>query len=376
MTKFLPTSAVLKSIALASVLLSPTLLLSACGGTSSSTSTGSTELNIAATEVIDNTIIPAATRFQQQVENLVSESQSFCTTGNTTEVNLAALQQQWIDTNLAWYELLPYRFGPMINSEVLPTYIFIDNYRQRGNDAHDTVRGKIDALIATATDAAYNAELSTVGANSQGLLALEIALFEDAANESPVASDITTEFVNSPRKCQLLNDFSNMLLNRANDVQQGWASNYRETGKSYRDLIVNNQLEDVLDDEAGESAIKKITISVQEFYDYLGKRDVATNAAQLSDSIWQALDKSLANTEELLAGTTATNLSLNAIMANNRFEQTVLDITDNIQTLRSAFEEENIVDMKAAAAILDGNFKREIPEALNINLGLNFSDGD
>ena len=63
-------------------------------------------------------------------------------------------------------------------------------------------------------------------------------------------------------------------------------------------------------------------------------------------------------------------------MANNRFEQTVLDIEANIQTLRTAFEEKNVVDMKAAAAILDGNFKREIPEALNINLGLNFSDGD
>ncbi len=376
MTTFPPTSAVLKSIALASVLLSPALLLSACGGTSSSSSTGNTELNVAATEVIDNTIIPAATRFQQQVEDLVSESQSFCSASNTTTDNLATLQQQWIEANLAWYELLPYRFGPMINSEVLPTYIFIDNYRQRGNDAHDTIRGKIDALITANSDAAYNAELSTLGANSQGLLALEIALFEEAASQSQLAPDIAAEFLNSPRKCQLLNDFASKLLTRANDVQQGWTNDYRETGISYRDLIVNNQLEDVLDDEAGELAIKKITISVQEFYDYLGKRDVATNAAQLSDSIWQALEKSLANTEELLAGTTATNLSLNAIMANNRFEQTVLDITDNIQTLRSAFEEENIVDMKAAAAILDGNFKREIPEALNINLGLNFSDGD
>ena len=157
-------------------------------------------------------------------------------------------------------------------------------------------------------------------------------------------------------------------MSRANDVQLGWTSNYRETGKSYRNLVVNNQLDTVLGDEAGESAIKKITISMQEFYDYLGKREVASNAAQLSSSIWLALDSSLKNTEELLAGTSATKLSLNAIMANNRFEQTVLDIAANVQTLRTALEEENIVDMKAAAAILDGNFKREISEALNLSL--------
>jgi hypothetical protein len=63
-------------------------------------------------------------------------------------------------------------------------------------------------------------------------------------------------------------------------------------------------------------------------------------------------------------------------MANNRFEQTVANVKDNIQTLRSALEDENTMDMKAAAAILDGNFKRDIPEAFNIYLGLNFSDGD
>ena len=370
MTKFWIPSASLATVVLTSV------LLSACGATSSSLSSSDTELNIAATEVIDNTIIPAANRFQQQVEILVTDSQSFCTAGNITTDNLAALQQQWIDTNLAWYALLPYRFGPMINSEVLPTYIFIDNYRQRGNDAHNTIRGKIDALIAASSDAAYNAELSTLGANSQGLLALEVALFEDAANESQVASDITTEFLNSPRKCQLLADFGTKLLSRAEDVHQGWTTNYRDTGKSYRDLIVNNQLEVALDDEAGEFAVKKITISMQEFYDYLGKRNVTTNAAQLSDSIWLALDNSLKTTEELLAGTESTSISFDAIMANNRFEQTVLDIKANIQTLRTALEEKNTIDTQAAAAILDGNFKREIPEALDINLGLNFSDGD
>jgi len=362
-------------VSFTTVLLS-SLLLTACGGTSSSLNSSNTELNISATEIVDNTIIPAANRFQLQVKTLVTQSQHFCSTGNSTEENLEKLQQQWTETNFSWYELLPYRFGPMVNSEVLPTYLFIDNYRQRGHDESSTVRNNIDKLIASANDNAYALTLSQLGASSVGLLALEISLFEDAANQSIATTDIASEFQNTPKKCQLLMDFGQKLLARAKDIQQGWTINYRETGKSYRDLLINNQLEETLDDEAGESAIKKITISMQEFYDYLGKRDITTSAAQLSNSIWQALDKSLMSTEELLAGTDETTLSLNSIMANNRFEQTVLSVKDNIQTLRTAFDEKNTTDMKAAAAALDGNFKREISEALDINLGLNFSDGD
>ncbi|HCM06793.1 MAG TPA: hypothetical protein DIC30_12365, partial [Oceanospirillales bacterium] len=317
-----------------------------------------------------------ANRFQQQVESLVDESESFCTSGNITTDNLALLQDQWINTNLAWYELLPYLFGPMINSEVLPTYIFIDYHRQRGDIDLSTIRGNIDTLIASSDDASYESTLSNLGANSLGLLALETALFEDAASQSTIATDIATEFQNMPRKCQLLIDFGNKVLVRAESIQQGWSTDYRDTGISYRDLVINGQLEDVLDDEAGDSAVEKITVAVQEFYDYLGKRDVTINVAQLSSSVWSALEASLESTEELLAGTSSTTISFNSIMENNRFEQTVVDIDANMQVFRTAVDENNTVDMQAAAKILDGNFKREVPDALDIELGLNFSDGD
>jgi predicted lipoprotein len=375
MTKFRISPASFKKVPVVTTILT-SLLLAACGGTGSSLSTHNTELNIAATEAIDHTIIPAAYRFQQQVEALVNQSNLFCTTGQITTDNLALLQEQWTKTNFAWFQLLPYRFGPMINSEVLPTYIFIDYHRQRGNNDSDTIRSNIDTLIASSSDASYASTLSQIGANSLGLLALEVTIFEEAANQSTAPSDIVLEYQNTPRKCQLLKDFGQKLLVRADTIHQGWASNYRNTGKGYRELLVNNQLEEVLDDEAGESAIIKILLSVQEFYDYLGKRNVTTNVAQLSSSVWLALDNALQNTEELLVGVESTTLSFDAVMANNRFEQTVTNVKDNIQTLRLALEEKNTIDMKAAAAILDGNFKRDIPEALNINLGLNFSDGD
>ncbi len=358
-----------------SLLTCITFLLTACGGSSSSLTTYNSELNSAASEAIDQSIIPAASRFQSQVNELVTTSEMFCQSENTTEENLTALQNQWKTSNQAWFQLLPYRFGPLVNSELFPTYTYIDSYRLRGTNYTSTVRNKIDSLLAD-NEEINEATFSALSFQFVGLLALEISIFEDAASQSATPADIVSEYLANPRKCQLLTGFSKELLRRADIILVGWNTDYRNTGKSYRDLLVNNQLEVLLDDETGEAAIEKITVSVQEFYDYLGLRDLTLDVSQLSGDIWQTLESSLTNTEELLAGTEATNISFNRIMKNNRFEQTVTLLQDNMQTLQIALDEKNTIDMKAAAKILDGNFKREIPEALDISLGLNFSDGD
>jgi predicted lipoprotein len=355
--------------------LATATLLSACGASDSSLTTGNNELNVAATEVIDNTIIPAANRFQQQASILVSDSAHFCSTNNLTESNLTELQNQWIETNLAWYQLLPYRFGPMVNSLLLPTYTYIDGYRLRGTNYTASVRTKIDSLLAD-TSTINAATFSSSTFQFVGLLALEVSLFEDAANQSQAKADIITEYLSNPRKCQLLTGYASELLRRADIIQQGWTTNYRNTNKSYRELIINNQLDSVLNDEAVESAIKEITVSVQEYFDYLGLRDITLDVSPISSSVWAAIGSSLTSIEELLSGTTNTTISLNRIMANNRFEQTVAILNENFSTLRTALDAMNTVDTVAAAKAIDGNFKRDIPDALNINLGINFSDGD
>lgn len=352
------------------------IFLSACGGSHSTLDTGNNELNLAATEIIDNTIIPAANRFQQQVGILVSTSENFCSANNTlTENNLTTMQQQWITTNLAWFQLLPYRFGPMVNSLLLPTYTYVDGYRLRGTNYTASMRTKIDNLLAD-SDTIDASTFSYSTFQFVGLLALEISLFEDAANQSISKTDIIAEYQAQPRKCQLLTGYARELYRRAEIIQQGWTVNYRDSNRSYRDLIINNQLDTLWDDEAVESAIKEITVSVQEYYDHLGLRDISLDVAQLSSSVWAAIESSLTSTEELLRGTSVTTISLNNIMANNRFEQTVALLNENFLTLKTALVEKNSTDMIAAAKIIDGNFKRDIPDALNINLGLNFSDGD
>ena len=359
---------------------SAAILLTACNTSESSLKTWTSEAelsnaiaNSSITEVIDISIIPAANRFQQQAASLDENSETFC--ANLNAENLTTLQAQWIKTNSAWFELLPYRFGPMLNSQIFPTYTFIDSHRLRGDNYTVSARSKIDGLLA-ASDPLTENTFSDLGFQFVGLLALEISLFEDAAQQSSDKAIILAEYQSNPRKCELLNGYAQQLLQHANSIQQGWSDNYRSTGKSYRELLINSELEAVLDDESGDSAIKKVTVSVQEFYDYIGKRNVTTNVAQLSESVWPALASSLKGTAELLQGTAATQKSLHDIMLDNRFDQTIINVQSSIDWMTTAIAEQNDTDAKAAAKAIDGNFKRDIPEALNINLGLNFSDGD
>lgn len=355
------------------------ILLSACGASDSKLKTFTSEAEIsksvannAITEVIDQTIIPAANNFKLQAQTLASKNDVFCASGGITTANLTAAQNQWQATNVAWFELLPFLFGPMQNGILRPTYSFIDSYRVRGQDKTSDVRVKIKELLtATIEDNTF----SSLNFQHTGLLALEVALFEDIATQSKDVITLINEYTSS-QKCKILTGYSTELLRQATIIQQGWSADYRETGTSYRELLINNQLESVLSDETGDSAIKKVARSVQEYYDYLGKRAVTSSVAAISDSIWQTLEGSLQSTEKLLKGQAATKLSLNKIMENNKSAQTVVNVQDNINTMRSAVQEKNATDMIAAAKTIDGNFKRDIPDALNISLGLNFSDGD
>ena len=126
----------------------------------------------------------------------------------------------------------------------------------------------------------------------------------------------------------------------------------------------------------GKSAISKITVSVQDYFDYLKNRDVTESTGQISNSIWQSVAASITSVEQVLAGTDATTLSLYQIMKNNGNDLDMTAVTANLEVLKTTISEQNSTNFKAAAGVLDGNFKREIPDAIGVSLGLNFSDGD
>ncbi|MFT5594015.1 MAG: putative lipoprotein [Oceanicoccus sp.] len=359
------------------------LVLAGCGDESSTTSKIlGNEANTAAVQIADFTIIPAVNNFQSQAQLLDNSAELFCSTGNTSETNLLSLQQQWKDTSKAWYQVLPFKFGPVeggldINI-VEPIYAYVDYFRfNKGSDQTLTVRNKVKEWVGgpeptTVTDAFVAGK----SASLVGFLPLEVTIFETTNTQSTVTADVLTEFTNAPRKCEVLTALSSQLLVKANEIQQGWTSNYAQTGKSYRDMLATDELEDAEVNDKGDSPISKITVSVQDYFDYLKNRDLTTTQGQISNSIWQSVETSMLSVDDVLAGTMNTTLSLNTIMKNNDFESTVALLKENIATLRTAILDNNSTDFKAAAGILDGNFKRDLPDAIGVSLGLNFSDGD
>ena len=51
-------------------------------------------------------------------------------------------------------------------------------------------------------------------------------------------------------------------------------------------------------------------------------------------------------------------------------------VTENFATARAAAMAEDREGLAAAIGLLDGNLKREVPDALGVELGLTFTDGD
>jgi len=341
----------------------------------SNTITHTSELDRAIETMVETTIVSSVNNFQTQVQTLDSQATSFC--ANTTQANLILIQNQWINAHNAWYQLAPFIFGPLelANAITVPAFWYLDSYRNNGNDYTGTVRTHLTSLL-NSEEQISEIDFANQNYNQVGLLALEVSLFERSTDQSQALENITNEFSHSPRKCEIFMAHSQELLRHSTFIQQGWNVNYRDTGKSYGELLLSNQLEAALDNESGDSAISKITVAVQEFYDYLNKRNVSTDVAQLSNSNKQALLASATITETLLSTSSESSQSIYALMAINDHEQDAATISTNIQTFVEAIKNGTDEEIKSAAAALDGNFKRELPDALNVSLGLNFTDGD
>ena len=345
-------------------------LLSGCGGERMNDPVVATTetLDFVLTEVVDNSVVPAVENFYEQSVALKVSSTAFC--DQPTLTNLEAVRQEWRDVFSSWYRLSNYNFGPLNDNPVFPAYIFIDSLRLRGTDYTDTLQADISNNLVNdiVLDDAYFASLTF---QRMGLLALELVAFETASDDhSRDVNDILLEYQNTPRKCDMLLGYATQIEARMTDVVNEWNVSYSGSTDSYRTVFLNAELSD------GTAPITLLIVSVQEFIDYLRSRDVVSTAAQASDYSWQAISASIDEIEELLVGTEETTVSLVDLMVGTGNDVAVSTVMENIASARVAIEQEDTVLLEVALSVLDGNFKREIPDSLEVDLGFNFTDGD
>lgn len=319
-------------------------------------------------QTVDLRMLPAVEGFAQQAERFRADAAAFCT--EPSSGSLQALQNRWKALLGRWYRLLPYNIGPLDDDIVFPAYIFIDSLRLRGTDYTETVRGEITSTLAS-DDILDQPYFRALTFQNVGLLALEALTFETASDEhSTDLADVVGEYEDQARKCEILSGITNELVEQAEYVVNGWTVEHLDTGVPFRTIYLENELED------GTDSVAVLLVSAQELLDYLHQRRVVNLAAQIADQAWQAIGETIDEIEILLEGTEETPVNFFDVMEAEGFDQEVAIVRANILRTRDAIEQQNPDELTSGLRSLDGNFKREIPDGLKVELGINFSDGD
>lgn len=351
------------------ILLSLLVLIN-CGGTRENDPVVASDSNLALAieAAVDKKIVPTVEGFVVESNQLNATAGSFCTVPDAE--SLTALQERWKSLSLQWYKLAIYNFGPLNDDQIFPKINFIDSLRLRGTNYLETVRTEVNDNMA-GTHALDEAFFDQQSFQKVGLLALESLVFETAASEhSKISEDIIAEYANSSRKCEILKGLSRQIVKHAEYIQIGWKSDHKASGKPFRSIFLNNEIDD------GTPSLTRLIARVQEHLDYLQKRRVATTAAQISGSSWDNISASIDEVEELLAGTDEANFSFFNLMSSGGFQNSVESVKENITRVRQDIQNRDAAALEVSLGKLDGNFKREIPDGLEIQLGINFTDGD
>lgn len=344
------------------------LLLSGCGGERQNDPAVLSDATLATAlrQTTDLQIMTSVSQLALASTGFSAGVSAFC--NDSTADSLSDVQADWRTLAHAWYRTSPFLFGPLNDDVVLPDYLYVDSLRQRGNDYTSTVRSDISGMV-NSTDVLTQNYFSRKEFTKTGLLALEVALFETLDRDTDSAL-ILTEFQNKPRKCEVLAGLATTLEGYTVNFDHEWTQAYASGTSAYRDLFLAGDTED------GSEPLTLLLTHVQEHLDYLKQRSVAVTAAQISGEAWALMDSTLESVAAVINGADGSTLSFYDLMIAAGETSAAATVLDNLERAKTAIAEQNSTDFAAACALLDGNFKRDIPDALAVQLGLNFSDGD
>lgn len=344
-------------------------VVSACGGGGGGGSGDTREDAVynASQQHVDNRLVPTMQEFSTRIETLSQSIAAFCPAPDANGV--ATLQQGWRDLAETWFRLAAYNFGPMNVDVIFPTIQFIDSMRPNGVDYTSAVRTLVNTQIA-GTQTLDTAFFDGLVFTNVGILALEVLIFENSGSQSTAVNDIVSEYQLRPRKCELLQGMIAQLDKHGDAVRDGWLVDFNGTGTPYRTLFVDRRLDN------GADPVATLMVAVQFYVDYLHKRSVATRTAQISRHNWTNLSRAIDEIETLLSGTGATTISFFSLMESAGFQAEIDIVKGNISAARNAITLEDNALLEPALIALDGNFKREILQGINVDPGINFTDGD
>ncbi len=328
-------------------------------------------LQAALQRAVDARIVPRMTALADAAEQLQSDIEAGCPSPTSDQVS--SFQDGWLRLSLRWNEAATYVFGPLDDDPIVPAYIFIESMRQRGIDYTQTVREAREAAIS-GPETLDESFFSSLSFTEIGVLAVEALVFETStATPSNRLEDIVLAFAATPRRCSYLTGIADRLAARTRQVADGWISGT----EPFRARMLSGQLED------GSDPTVAVFVAVIEQLEFLRRRklaaildaQIATAARPNANPFFANLQAFLDEVETLMeAGDDAVDFF--DVMAGRGRTDGVTTVTARLNAARQAL---NAADREQAADAflqLEQSFRREVPEGLGIELGLNFSDGD
>lgn len=318
----------------------------------------------------DSVIVPSVLAFESSTVDLHDRVTAFCAAPDAP--GLSSLQQAWVEVSLDWNQAVVYFFGPLRDDLIVPSMLFIESKRQRGRDFTETVREGIDAAVhgSEVLDATYFEGLPF---DEVGLLALEILIFEDTTEaHSTEPGDVLSEYEAEPRKCEVLRGMSELLLGRARGVAEGWTSDFQGTGTSFRDRFVAGELQD------GDDSTATLFVALLDHLGYVDQRKLrGTLDARVAGIFYDNLEATVLEVSATLEGGDGEGPSFFDVMIANGAESDVKIIREAVDVaLQIATDLRSRQNMSDAVQALAESIRARVPPALDIDLGIEFADGD
>ncbi|MBV1859356.1 MAG: hypothetical protein KUG77_13150 [Nannocystaceae bacterium] len=164
---------------------------------------------------------------------------------------------------------------------------------------------------------------------------------------------------------------SELLSTCASTVYGGWVESFAESGEPFAETMTGPELVD------GTQPVVALLIALQEHLDYIKVRKLeGILDAQLSGNFYSNVLATLEAMVELLEQPSEESFGLLERMEATGNNDEVEVVRTNFEAALAAAGAEDREALTAAIGLLDGNLKREVPDALGIELGLTFTDGD
>jgi predicted lipoprotein len=216
-----------------SVALSVCVLVAACSDDSSSDGSRGSETDVedVLAASADEVIVPSYETLVDELDGLASDLAALCSSPSPEA--LATARASWQDLAVAWRRTRAGGVGPAMDRRLASAIAFA----ARADAVHTLLAG---------TDPVDEAGVDAAGAGVKGIVALEIGLFGDGADELTAAG--------GARRCEYLTSVNALARAASAEVLDDWTGGYRDEFVEGMDGDAQASLDDLVNEVISRAA--------------------------------------------------------------------------------------------------------------------------